>query len=646
MISSKIQSTHLERKACVYVRQSTYTQILQHQESTERQYKLTERALELGWPPTSIEVIDEDQGRSGRTAEHRSGFQRLMTAVSMGQVGLVLMLEASRLARNNSDWHRLIEICGLSRTLIADGGAVYDPREPNDRLLLGVKGTLSEAELFTLRTRLYEGRWNKARKGRLKFTLPVGYVLASDGGWELDPDLQVRERLRYIFEAFGRLGVARRVVYELKRQGLELPTRSTSKESYGSLVWKAPTLSAVIRILSNPVYTGTYAYGRWSYSGNPRSRKNGKVIGRPLPIEQWPVCLHDHHPAYLSWEQYVKNRQQLRQNWNRDMSRGVAREGAALLQGIVYCGVCGRKMSIQNRAAREKRSPSYICQRGYEDGDQHICQSMTARHVDAGVVAAFLEAISPTRLEVAMRVLEKVEVNLAAERRQWEMQLEQARYEARAAQRKYDAVDAENRLVAAELERRWNEKLERVARLEQGYAKAEQELNWTISDRERAAISELAEDLPAIWAATTTTDRERKQLLRFAIEMVQLDGVTRPGEIEVQIHWRSGVVTRLSVARSAPGEGSLKTPEAAVALIHEMASGSGYEEIAEELNTRGLRTAFGRRFNIYHVGYVCRRDGLGRVRRHGGAGSEVKARGAKSEIGPSVKNKNPKRDRK
>jgi DNA invertase Pin-like site-specific DNA recombinase len=612
MINAKIRSTHLERKACVYVRQSTYMQIVQHHESTELQYNLQARAAELGWPRAAIEIIDEDQGRSGSTAEHRSGFQRLMTEVSMDQVGIVLMLEASRLARNNSDWYRLIEICGLSHTLIADAGAVYDPREPNDRLLLGVKGTLSEAELFTLRTRLHEGRWNKAKKGLLKMTLPVGYVLGSGDTWELDSDKQVCERLHYIFETYRRLGVARRVVYELKQQGLEVPTRLTCKEGYGTLVWKAPTMSTIIRILSNPVYTGAYVYGRWSYTGNSRSKKNGKVIGHPLPIEEWPVCIHAHHPAFISWEEYVKNRNQLRQNWSREMSTGAAREGSALLQGIVYCGVCGRKMSIQNRASIEKRSPAYICQRGYTDGDRHICQSMTTRHVDAGVVAAFLEAISPVQLEVAIRVMEQVEENVEAQRRQWELQLEQARYEARAAQRKYDAVDAENRLVASELERRWNEKLERVARLEQAYEKAKQELNWNLSEEERAAIRELSADLPAVWGAETTTNRDRKQLLRFAIETVQLDGVSRPGQIEVQIHWRSGTVTTLSVERSAPGEGSLKTPEPAVALIKEMASQHSYEEIANELNARGLRTAFGRHFNIYHVGYICRREGLGR----------------------------------
>jgi DNA invertase Pin-like site-specific DNA recombinase len=617
MINPKIRSTHLERKACVYVRQSTYMQVVQHHESTELQYNLKARAAELGWPSTAIEIIDEDQGRSGSTAEHRSGFQRLMTEVSMDQVGIVLMIEASRLARNNSDWYRLIEICGLSHTLIADAGAVYDPREPNDRLLLGVKGTLSEAELFTLRTRLHEGRWNKAKKGLLKMTLPVGYFLGSDGNWELDPDKQVCERLRYIFETYRRLGVARRVVCELKQQGLEVPTRLTCKEGYGTLVWKVPTLSTIIRILSNPLYTGAYVYGRRSYTGNSRSKKSGKVIGHPLPIEEWPVCIHGHHPAFISWEEYVKNRNQLRQNWNREMSTGATREGSALLQGIVYCGVCGRKMSIQNRASIEKRSPAYICQRGYTDGDRQICQSMTARHVDAGVVAVFLEAISPVQLEVAIRVLEQVEENVEAQRRQWELQLEQARYEARAAQRKYDAVDAENRLVAGELERRWNEKLERVARLEQAYEKAKQELHWNLSEEERAAIRELSADLPAVWGAETTTNRDRKQLLRFAIETVQLDGVSRPGQIEVQIHWRSGTVTTLSVERSAPGEGSLKTPESAVALIKEMASENSYEEIAKELNARGLRTAFGRPFNIYRVGYICRREGLGRGKPQG-----------------------------
>jgi len=610
MTTARIQSAHWDRMAFVYVRQSTPLQVIENRESTERQYRLRERAIELGWAPSRVEVIDEDQGRSGSTAAHRTGFQRLAAEVVLGKVGIVLMLEASRLARNNSDWYRLIEICGVSGTLIADEGAVYNPREPNDRLLLGVKGTLSEAELFTLRTRLYEGRWNKARKGLLHFPLPVGYVQTAEGDWTLDPDTQVRERLDYVFDSFRRHGVVRAVVRDLKEQGLELPTRVTAKEGYGALVWKTPTLSAVIRMLHNPAYAGSYVYGRWEYVSEQRSPKTGKASAHARPVAQWPVKISEHHPPYIRWEEFVKNQEQLRQNWGHDGTSGVPREGRALLQGIVYCGICGRKMSVQNRAAREHRSPSYLCGRGYQDGDETTCQSMTSRPIDAAVVEAFLSAVSPSNLRVSMQVLEQVEQDLLVQRRQRELQLEQARYEVRLAQRQYDAVDPGNRLVAAELERRWNEKLERVVQLERTYAQAERDAEWNLTAQERAAIAELSQDLPAIWSAETTTNQERKQLLRLAIESVQLDGIRQAGQIEVQIHWRSGAVTSLNVKRAAPGEGSLKTPAEAVSRIHEMAPRRTYAEIAAVLNRAGLRSAFGRRFTTQHVGYVCRRDGL------------------------------------
>jgi len=613
MTTAKIQSTHCERLAFVYVRQSTPLQVVENRESTERQYRLRDRAVELGWPPSRVEVIDEDQGRSGSTAAHRTGFQRLASEVSLGKVGIVFMLEASRLARNNSDWYRLIEICGVSGTLIADESAVYNPREPNDRLLLGVKGTISEAELFTLRTRLYEGRWNKARKGLLHFCLPVGYMLTADGGWALDPDTQVRERLDYVFDSFRRHGVVRAVVRDLKEQGLELPTRLTAKEGYGSLVWKAPTLSTVVRILHNPAYAGAYVYGRWEYLSERRSTKTGKASAHARCVAQWPVKITEHYAAYIQWEEFLKTQEQLRQNWSREENRGVPRDGRALLQGIVYCGICGRKMSVQNRAVKENRSPSYICGRGYQDGDEKVCQSMTSRPVDSGVVEVFLAAVSPICLRVATQVLDHVEQDLIAHRRQRELQLEQARYEVRLAQRQYDAVDPSNRLVAAELERRWNEKLERVAQLERVYAQAEGQAQWNLTDEERKAIAELSQDLPAIWNAETTTNQERKHLLRMAIESVQLDGISQAELIEIQIHWRSGTVTSLSVKRSKPGEGSLKTPEEAVSRIHDMAPRSSYKEIAARLNRVGLRSAFGRPFTTQHVGYICRRDGLAKV---------------------------------
>jgi len=438
----------------------------------------------------------------------------------------------------------------------------------------------------------------------------VGYAQGADGGWTLDPDTQVRERLDYLFDCFRRQGVVRAVVRELKEQGLELPTRAIAREVYGSLVWKAPTLSAVIRILHNPAYAGAYVYGRSEYSNERRSPKTGKASAHGRSVEQWPVKITAHHPAYIGWEEFVKNQERLRQNWNHAESRGVPRQGRALLQGMVYCGVCGRKMSVQDRAARENRSPSYICGRGYQDGDEKICQSMTSRPIDAAVVEAFLGAVSPISLRVATQVLDQVEQDLIAQRRQRALQLEQARYEARLAQRQYDAVDPANRLVAGELERRWNEKLERVAQLERAYAQAERDAEWSLTGEERAAVAELSQDLPAIWSAETTTNQERKQLLRMAIESVQLDGIRQAGQIEIQIHWRSGAITDRVVKRAAPGEGSLKTPEEAVLQIHEMARRSSYQEIAAHLNRTGLRTAFGRCFNTQHVGYICRRDRL------------------------------------
>jgi hypothetical protein len=475
-----------------------------------------------------------------------------------------------------------------------------------------VKGTLSEAELFTLRTRLYEGRWNKARKGTLLFPLPVGYVRGSDGGWELDPDQLVRERLRYVFEAFRRSGVARAVVVDLKQQGWELPARVAKRENYGALVWNAPTLSAVIRILSNPAYAGAYVYGRWEYSSESRSATTGKARAHLRGIAEWPVCIQNHHAAYLSWEEYVQNRAQLRHNCYRDQQPGAARDGTALLQGIVSCGICGQKMSVQHHAARERRAPTYLCAQAYHDGAHHICQSMTARPVDAAVMAAFLDAVAPLQIDIAMQVLDQIDQQIAVERRQWELQIEQARYAARLAQRQYEAVDPENRLVARELERRWNDRLERVAQLERAYMQAAQTAHWQLNPTERAALRELAQNLSAIWAAATTTNRERKQLLRYAIAAVYLDGHDVPGQIAVQIHWRSGTITHLVVSRPAPGAGSLKTPVAAVELIHQLAPTHAYAEIADQLNAAGWRSAFGRPFTAQHVGYVCRRDGLGK----------------------------------
>jgi DNA invertase Pin-like site-specific DNA recombinase len=604
--SSKITAAHQQRRACVYVRQSTVFQVVHHRESTERQYNLCQRAQALGWSDEIIIVIDEDQGQSAASAEHRQGFQRLVAEVAAGEVGLVLMLEASRLSRCGSDWHRLIELCSLTQTLIADEQSVYDPREPNDRLLLGVKGTLSEAELMTLRTRLFEGRWNKARKGQLARSMPIGYVSDAEGRWVKDPDRQVQDRLSYLFALFQRLGVARQVLVDLKAEQLKLPVRIWGGPSHGQLQWKEPTYSTVMRLLHNPAYAGAYVYGEWEYEGTRRSQKTGKAQARLRPMEDWPVCIQEHHEGYISWDEYLTNQQRLQQNGYRPTTQGAAREGAALLQGLVWCGRCGAKMRVNSYSVRDHRRPSYICSHAYSEGAAHTCQSMTSRPVDELVVSLFIQALEPAQIRIALQAVEQLQQERQTLQHQWQQQLEQARYEVQFAQRQYDAVDPDNRLVAAELEQRWNHKLEALQKLEKAYADAQQQARFRISDEEKLAMENLARDLPALWNATTTTDAERKQLLRYAIAEVQLDGVTIPGKITIRIAWHSGAVSEHQIDRIKVGAWAPRTDEKLVERIRDLAPTHTVDDIVECLNREGLRSAHGCALRNYHVLYISR----------------------------------------
>jgi len=609
--ASKVRVDHQRRLAYVYVRQSTQAQVEQHKESTERQYGLQQRAMDLGWPAERVLVIDEDQGRSATSAEHRHGFRRLVTDVGLGQVGAVLMLEASRLARSCGDWHRLIEICSLASTLIADEHAIYDPRDPNDRLLLGVKGTISEAELFTLRTRLYEGRWNKARKGELGRSVPTGFVVDADGGWDKDPDIHVQDRIGYVFALFQRHGVVRRVLLALIEENLKIPVRVWDGPRRGQLDWKAPTYGALIRMLHNPAYAGAFSYGQWSYDGAQRSPKTGKTLPKPRPLEDWPVCIVGHHPGYLSWEEFLNNQHKTHDNWFRSTTRGAPREGRALLQGIVWCGRCGAKMSVNSYSAKEQRRPAYICQRAYQaEGAPHVCQSMSGGPIDDAIVEMFLEAMTPAQLEVSLQVVRQVNQERDELKRQWGRQLDQARLEARRAERQYDAVDPDNRLVAGTLEARWNEKLDALKKLEAAYADAQVQARFTLTEEEQKSIQELARDLPAVWSAPTTTDKDRKKLLRHAISEVQLDGVTQPGRIELRVTWRSGAVTTRQLARLPVGSWAPRTSEEVVERIRALAVGHSVSEIAERLCQEGFRSAHGKEIRRHHVMYIARSRGI------------------------------------
>jgi hypothetical protein len=410
-----------------------------------------------------------------------------------------------------------------------------------------------------------------------------------------------------VFALFRRLGVARQVLLKLKAENLKLPVRIWSGPRRGQLEWKVPSFRAVVRLLRNPAYAGTYVYGESAYDPYQRDPKTGKARPHLRPPEEWPVCIQEHHEAYISWDEYLANRRRLHQNWFRSTTRGAAREGAALLQGLVWCGRCGAKMGVNSYSTREKRKPSYICHQAYAEGAAHSCQAMSSKPIDERVVEWFFEAMAPAQIEIALQAVEKLEQERQALKQQWERQLAQARYEAQLAQRQYDAVDPDHRLVAAELERRWNERLEALQTLEKAYADAQQQDHFCLSTEEARDMQRLAQNLPAVWHAETTTDRERKQLLRYALAEVQLDGVSTPGKIEIRVTWRSGAVTRQQIERLKVGSWAPRTADCVIERIRALAPSHTVAKIVEALNAEGLRSAHGRAFCDHHVLYIARR---------------------------------------
>jgi DNA invertase Pin-like site-specific DNA recombinase len=600
----KIRPDHLRRQAVVYVRQSTAQQVRGNRESTARQYALADRAKALGWPAAAVQTIDGDQGRSAARSDQRDG-------IGAGQVGAVFALEASRLARSSVDWHRLVEICVVTKTLLADESAVYDPRDPNDRLLLGVKGTLSEAELMTIRCRMHDGRWSKARRGELVGSLPTGYV-RTEAGVVKHPDRQVQARLRYVFGLFAELRVARRVVARLRQEKLKIPAQAWGGPGHGEVRWKVPTFGAVMRLLHNPAYAGAYAYGQKEYDPYDRSPTTGKAKTTVRPVADWPVCVRDVYPAYLTWEQFVRNQQTLRDNWFRSGSRGAPRRGPALLQGIARCGRCGARMSMFHYSTKEKRAPGYGCVAAYANGGP-TCQMMSSAPVDAAVAELFLAAVTPAQVDVALRALDAFEVERAEGRRQRQMQVQQADYEVDLARRRYEATDPANRLVAAELEARWEVALRDRDRLVREAEELDRREATPLGAAERRKVRAMAADLGKVWHAATTGAADRKELLRFLVHRVYLDGVTEPGQIRIEVEWHTGARTAVTVPRRAVGAWAPKTPPAAIERIRELLPEHEYAAIAARLNAEGFRTAKGLKFDFYTVGYIARSRGWGRA---------------------------------
>jgi DNA invertase Pin-like site-specific DNA recombinase len=611
--ANKVTSDHLRRLAYLYVRQSSLQQVHDHRESTARQYDLKRRAHALGWPSDQIVVIDEDLGLSGASAVERNGFQRLVAEVGLGRVGLVMGLEVSRLARNSTDWHRLLEICALAETLILDEDGIYDPSHFNDRLLLGLKGTMSEAELHVLRARLLGGQLNKARRGELWMRPPIGFVIDRTGRLSLDPDAQIQDTVRLLFETFRRTGSAQKVVRHFAQEKILWPRRLYTGGRAGQIVFAPLAHSRALGMLHNPRYAGAFVYGR------TRQRKGilaGQTRNRRLPRAEWKVFLPDAHPGYLTWDEYEANQATLLTNaagYGIDRRRSPAREGVALLQGLVICGRCGLRMTVRYSVRRGHPAPDYLCQRRGIETAEPSCQIIPGTGLDEAVSRVVLEAVTPAALEVALEVFDELRQRKAEVDRLRRAQVERAREEAELAQRQFLLVRPEHRLVADTLERQWNDKLARLAALEDDYTRGTTTDGPELSDHDRERIQTLVADLPRVWHDPRTPARERKRMLRLLIEDVTL---LRDRTIQLHIRWKGGAMTSLEcpIPRGAPD--LRRTPATIVEMVRALAVEHTDRQIAETLDARWLRTGTGQRFTRLRVRHVRIAHGIPSLAEH------------------------------
>jgi DNA invertase Pin-like site-specific DNA recombinase len=536
--SPKLKPWHLDRLALIYVRQSTPQQVVDHQESTARQYALADRAVVLGWPRDRVVVIDDDLGKSGQSAEGRPGFQRVLAEVALDHVGVIFGLEMSRLARSCKDWHQLLELCARFHTLLADADALYDPTDYNDRLLLGLTGIMSEAELHILKERMYQGKLNKARRGELIGPPTIGYVKPTKGELIIDPDEQVQAVVRLIFDQFDRQGTLHGLLRYLVHHQIRLPVRPHYGPNRGQLEWHRPCRETLQNLLHNPTYAGAYRYGH--RPSDPRKQQPGRPgTGRRIcPPETCLVLIRDRFPAYITWERFQANQERLAANRARHEAMGAPREGAALLKGLLRCGCCGQRMLVHY--ARKSERYSYVCGRGVADYAAPLCQSLTGLGLDELVARRILAAVEPAALEASMAAVEEIERERAALQRHWQLSEERAQYEVERAARQYHACEPENRLVARALERRWEEALQEQRKLAEEYQRWQRSAPARLSAEERALIRSLAEDLPALWRAETTTMLERQRITRLLLEQVVVTVDKASEHVAVRLHWAGG----------------------------------------------------------------------------------------------------------
>lgn len=629
-MNDKITEQHLQRDAYIYVRQSTGHQVRHHHQGRQRQYDLSDRAKELGF--RRVVVIDDDQGKTGSGLVERPGFATLLAAVCSGDAGAVFALEASRLARNNRDWHHLIDLCAITGTLIIDGDGVYDPRAVNDRLLLGLKGTMSEFELSLFRQRAREAFAMKVAAGHAMWEVPIGFTRDELDRVEKIADRQVQAAIESVFRKFRELGSARQTALWYHDNKMPLPEAVRGTRSQ-QVVWRLPTESRIRQMLKNPCYAGALVYGRTEAKVTVdagRARKSSSRTRKPQ--EKWKVLLHNNHAGYIQWQDFLENLSMLESNASsREPSgNGVAKKGAALLGGLLRCGHCGRKMFVAYSGS-QGRQPRYSCHGGREARGSASCQSLGGAGVDRAVSDVLLEAIAPAGIEAALQAMNEFDHQQDEQRRALELSLEKAHYEVDRARRQYDEVDPANRLVAAELEARWNAALEHAVAMERELGELSRQ-RVELTDEQQVRLLELGRDLPALWQHDSATTDLKKRILRTVLEEIVIsDDATRANH-RLALHWKGGVHTELSVVRNAPGKKYCETSKTALELIEELSKVCSDQTIAATLNRLGFKTGAGKTWRLHSV-HNARH--LHRLTNHRPANAWVTVEQAAAEFGVS-----------
>jgi DNA invertase Pin-like site-specific DNA recombinase len=603
--NEKIKPTHLQRCTYVYVRQSTATQVQYNRESTDRQYKLAERALHLGWSKSQIKIIDEDLARSGSTTSERHGFAMMTTEVALGHVGLILSIEVSRVARNNADWYRLLDLCGVTDTLIGDEDGLYHPGLFNDRLLLGLKGTMAEAELHVIRARLEGGIRNKAARGQLRRGLPVGFLWGDEDGEVLfHPDQAITEAIHCVFEKFAETGSVRQVWLWLRSQGLPFPSQSNSSSE---IRWITPTYTGIHQVLTNPVYAGAYTYGKTNQERYVDQAGHLRKRIRHLPRSKWAVLIRDHHQGFINWETYEMNQSRIAKNTHPvpHQASGAIREGSALLQGIATCGRCGRRLRVYYQGKHS--TPGYYCAaNNIANGRGMFCLRVGGLRIDQAVAHAFLDAVAPAGIEAAFVAEKNIEAGHEADIAQWRLQVERAHYETQRAERRYRSVDPENRLVARTLEAEWESRLSELAAAKVELAQRQSQHPASLTDEQRARIRALGTDLRRVWEAPTSTDRDRKELLQTLLEEVIITVAPAESNAHLTLRWRGGAISELDLSLRSYRIPPVRTDETIIDLVRRLAVHYPDAVIAGILNRQGRRTANGDRFTANKVGNLRR----------------------------------------